>query len=112
MLDVVQREFGGKVRENGECHHWELTDAPGMRKFLEFILPYLRIKKRIATLALAFARLMKPRGKRLTNREKLLRERILMLVSPDDQLIEDPDAVNDDFEPADDPNELEDDDDE
>lgn len=83
MLDVVCKQFGGKVRPHGlACHHWELTDAPGMRRFLTFILPYLRVKNREAGLALDFAKLMKSRGKRLTQLEKDQRAEILALALP------------------------------
>lgn len=84
-LDKVRARFGGRVWPVGSrCHHWELTDAPGIRTFLKFVLPYLRVKKQKAELALEFAQLMKGRGKRLTETEKEQRARILTLVMPND----------------------------
>jgi hypothetical protein len=79
MVDWLHREFGGclvfhrskKLRER-DAWHWHLVSNVAAR-FLEQILPYLRLKKRQAGVALEFQRNQNP-GYNLSPEEWGLRD--------------------------------------
>ena len=84
-LDWVSSIFGGRVRaySGRKSHQWHLTGLDKQRAFLYAVLPYLRVKKRQAELAIEFlgtvtsnhGRIGKPL--RLTDEIILQRERIV-----------------------------------
>lgn len=56
ILDWVASVFGGRVRSYREniCYRWYLCGRDKQRAFLYAVLPYLKLKKRQAELALEY----------------------------------------------------------
>lgn len=50
-LREAQQLFGGRVVYHRHCNQW-MTSGPVAAKFLRTVLPYLRVKRRVAELAL------------------------------------------------------------
>ena len=80
-VELFQERFGGRIhpqrRPAGKAHYkmcWKwVADSRIGESFLKEILPYLRIKRKVAELALEFMRLpLKPKGRLKNGDSRLL----------------------------------------
>ena len=88
VLKWVCEHFGGRVDSHSEfyrnkpCYRWSLNGSKSS-KFLESMLPYLRIKSKQAELSLEFIKTIGKGAKKLTNdiinQRKILKEKMYKL---------------------------------
>lgn len=75
VMNEIQRNYGGNIyfREKDRMHQWYVGNRTDLKKFLLDVIPYLKIKKAKAEIALAICNLMGSQGTNVSDQDKQTR---------------------------------------
>lgn len=80
FCESFRDEYGGSLQAVGDVWKWQLGGAPDQLVFLRAITPYLVLRNKEVAIAIEICKLVPVRGRHITPKEALLRERLFILL--------------------------------